>query len=113
MADPSEAKAQPTLERQTVELGKMLKAISDKDPSGTPTLLAAAAFAAWLREAGPNSRHPDRFADVQKHFQPSANANRDLHHLFAMLSPSVDAPEDDPPEPEAPRAFVNLPLASS
>ena len=68
----------PSLLAQTLELGKTLKAISDRDPSGTPTAQAAAVFKGWLAAAGPTSREPAYLADVADNYDVFLNTNEDL-----------------------------------
>ncbi len=99
-----------SLQDQTIELGKVLKAISDADPSGSPTEAAASAFTTWLTEAGPGSRQPLYFSDVQENYDISGNSNRDLWELFHMLESHIEV-EDEEFEEDAPRkTFIGLPL---
>ncbi len=101
----------PSLQQQTIELGKTLKAISENDPAGTPTEKAAAVFSAWLAEAGPGSREPQYFADVAANYDIPMNSNKDLWEMFDILENYIEV-EDDP-EPTQPRTFIGLPLAPS
>lgn len=102
----------PSLQRQTMELGKTLKSIADGDPSGTPTALSARAFASWVAEAGPGSREPDYFADVAANYDVAGNTNRDLWDIFDILENYIEV-EDEPFAEEPPRTFIGLPLAPS
>ncbi len=105
-----QADAPLSLQQQTIELGKVLKTISDADPSGTPTGAAASAFTAWMAEAGPDSRQPDYFQDVLENYDIPANSNRDLWDLFDILENYIEV-EDEEWEDDAPRkTFIGLPL---
>jgi hypothetical protein len=92
-------------------LGGMLKKISERDPTGTPSPAAAAAFASWLASVGRNNREPRYFDDVRENFVIESNSNKDLFTLFEMLNPYVDIPDDDDWEEEQPRSFIGLPMA--
>ena len=105
-----ESEKPPSLQQQTIELGKMLRAISEETPSGCPSDTAAAAFAAWLVEAGPTSREPTYLADVLANYDISLNTNKDLWELFDILDNYIEV-EDEEPEPR--RTFIGLPLAPS
>jgi hypothetical protein len=108
MDDSTEAPL--SLQNQTIELGKMLKTISDADPSGTPTETAASAFTSWMTEAGPDSRQPDYFTDVLENYIIVDNSNKDLWDLFDMLENYIEV-EDEEWEEDAPRkTFIGLPL---
>ncbi len=96
-----------SLQEQTIVLGKMLKAISDEDPFGSPSQRAAAAFTAWLAEAGPGSREPHYFNDVATNYEVTENSNRDLWDLFDILENYIEV-EDEPADEE--RTFISLPL---
>lgn len=98
-----------SLQEQTIALGKMLKAISDGEPSGIPSPTAAAAFASWLAEAGPGSRQPDYFADVAANYAVADNSNKDLWELFHMLESHIEVPDEDFDE-VPPKTFIGLPL---
>lgn len=98
----------PSLQQQTIEIGKMLKALSDSDPSGTPTETAAAVFRGWLDAAGPTSREPVYLADVRDNYDVAMNSNKDLWELFDILENYIEV-EDEEPEP---RTFIGLPLVS-
>lgn len=102
----------PSLRAQTDALGKILKATSEEDPSGTPSELSARAFMGWLTEAGPVSREPGYYADVAGNYDVFLNSNRDLWELFDILEGyiEVDDDEDDEPPPP-PRTFIGLPIA--
>ena len=101
----------PTLQEQTIALGKILTASADEDPSGTPSETATAVFQSWLREAGPGSREPGYFEDVAAHYDVSFNSNEDLSTLFNMLQNYIEVEDEPEPEPAAPRTFIGLPLA--
>ena len=89
----------PSLQAQTMELGKTLKAIADRDPSGTPTPQAAAVFAGWLSAAGPTSREPTYLSDVADNYDVFLNTNKDLFELFDILDNYIEVEDDDvPPE---------------
>lgn len=104
------AEEAPSLQAQTMELGKTLKAISDRDPSGTPTSQAAAVFAGWLAAAGPTSREPTYLADVADNYDVFLNTNKDLFELFDILDNYIEVDDDDaPPEP---RTYIGLPMSS-
>ena len=111
MSDKEEVdKKAPSLQAQTMELGKTLKAISDRDPSGTPTAQAAAVFAGWLAAAGPTSREPTYLADVADNYDVFLNTNKDLFELFDILDNYIEVEDDDaPPEP---RTYIGLPMSS-
>ena len=100
----------PSLQAQTIELGKTLKAIADRDPSGTPSPQAAAVFLGWLQAAGPTSREPTYLADVADNYDVFLNTNKDLFELFDILDNYIEIEEDDaPPEP---RTYIGLPMSS-
>ena len=99
-----------SLQEQTIALGKMLKAISDEDSSGTPSPTAAAAFTSWLAEAGPGSRQPVFFADVAANYIVADNSNKDLWELFHMLESHIEVEEEDWDEDEPKKTFIGLPL---
>lgn len=101
----------PSLEEQTIELGRTLKAIADNDPSGTPSPQAAAVFAEWLALAGPTSREPVYLADVADNYDIFANTNKDLFELFDILDNYIEV-EDEEPGDSPPRTFISLPLVS-
>ncbi len=111
MSDTEEsAEKPPSLQAQTMELGRTLKAISDRDPSGTPTPQAAAVFAGWLSAAGPTSREPAYLADVADNYDVFLNTNKDLFELFDILDNYIEVDDDDaPPEP---RTYIGLPMSS-
>jgi hypothetical protein len=102
----------PPLPELTLTLGRTFKSISEQDPAGTPSERAAAAFAAWLAEAGPVSVKPGYFADVADNFVVSENSNKDLFDLFDLLVNYIEL-EVEEPEPPAPRTFIGLPMADS
>jgi len=94
-----------------MELGRTLKEISDRDPSGTPSEKAASVFADWLALAGPTSREPTYLADVAENFDVLANTNKDLFELFDILDNYIEV-EDEEPGDRPPRTFIGLPLIS-
>ena len=99
----------PSLQDQTIELGKTLKSIADADPSGTPSPQAAAVFMGWLAEAGPTSREPVYLADVASNYDVFLNTNKDLWELFDILDNYIEVEDEEPP----PRGtFIGLPLVS-
>lgn len=100
----------PSLQAQTMELGKTLKAIADSRPNETPGESARAVFAAWMQEAGPDSREPGYFADVLANFDLTQNTNKDVWEMFDLLENYIEV-EDDEDELPAPRTFIGLPLA--
>ncbi len=108
--DIAEEKA-PSLQDQTIELGKTLKSISDADPSGIPSPQAAAVFMGWLAEAGPTSREPVYLADVADNYDVFHNTNKDLWELFDILDNYIEV-EDDDEEPPPRKTFIGLPLVS-
>ncbi len=101
--------AAPSLQRQTIALGKILRATAEDDPAGMPTEGAATAFLGWVAEAGPGSREPDYFADVAANYDVRFNSNRDLWELFDILDNYIEVEDDEPDEPK--RTFIGLPLA--
>ena len=99
----------PSLQEQTMELGRTLKAIADSDPSGIPSEQAASVFAEWLTVAGPTSREPVYLADVADNYDVFANTNKDLFELFDILDNYIEIEDEEPP----PRGtFIGLPLVS-
>ncbi len=100
----------PSLQAQTIELGKTLRAISDRDPSGTPTPQAAAVFGRWLADAGPASREPAYLADVADNYDVFLNTNKDLFELFDILDNYIEVDEDA--APPVPRTYIGLPMTS-
>ncbi len=109
MSDTDTINETPSLQAQTIELGKTLKAISDRDPSGTPTPQAAAVFMRWLADAGPTSREPAYLADVADNYDVFLNTNEDLFELFDILDNYIEVDDDGPPEP---RTYIGLPMSS-
>lgn len=100
----------PSLQAQTMELGKTLKAIADAHPNETPGETARAVFAAWMQEAGPNSREPGYFADVLSNFDLMQNTNKDVWEMFDLLENYIEVDDDDDAPIPAPRTFIGLPL---
>ncbi len=109
MADEDEAAATPSLQRQTIALGKILKSTADADPAGTPPDSAAAVFREWVAVAGPGSREPVYFADVATNYDVQFNSNKDLWELFDILDNYIEVEDEEPDEPK--RTFIGLPLA--
>lgn len=106
---PTDADTPPSLQDQTIELGRTLKSIADNDPSGTPSPQAAAVFMGWLAEAGPTSREPVYLADVANNYDVFLNTNKDLWELFDILDNYIEVEDEEPP----PRGtFIGLPLVS-
>lgn len=118
MADHPPIEGPPSLLKQTLALGKILKESADSDPLGTPSEAAGAVFAEWLEFAGPTSREPGYFADVAKNYIASHNSSRDLWHIFHLLENYIEVNEseydEEFEEPDAPprRAFITLPVMS-
>ena len=110
MSDTDTGIDAPSLQAQTIELGKTLKAIADRDPSGTPTAQAAAVFKRWLADAGPTSREPAYLADVADNYDVFLNTNKDLFELFDILDNYIEVDEDA--APPAPRTYIGLPMTS-
>jgi len=112
--EPGAGGKPPSLQQQTIALGRTLKAISEQDPSGTPSETASAVFAGWLAAAGPTSREPAYLADVAVNFDTQANTNKDLWELFDILDNYIEVEEEDWEDepPAARRRFIGLPLAS-
>jgi hypothetical protein len=100
---------QPSLQEQTMELGRTLKEIADNDPYGTPSPTAATVFAGWLALAGPTSREPTYLADVADNFDVFGNTNKDLFELFDILDNYIEVDDEDPDD-NPPRTFIGLPL---
>ncbi len=109
--EKSDTEKAPSLQAQTMELGKTLKAIADSDPSGMPSAQAASVFAEWLTIAGPTSREPVYLADVADNYDVFANTNKDLFELFDILENYIEV-EDEEPGDSPPRTFIGLPLIS-
>ena len=103
---------EPSLQAQTMELGRTLKEIADNDPSGTPSASAAAVFAGWLALAGPTSREPTYLADVADNFDVFGNTNKDLFELFDILDNYIEVDDEDPDD-NPPRTFIGLQLIAS
>jgi len=111
MPDPlSPGASAPSLQDQTIELGRTFKEIADNAPKGTPSALSARVFADWLAQAGPTSRQPERMADVAENYDVLANTNRDLFDLFTMLQSYIEVEDDAEEEALPPRTFIGLPL---
>ena len=106
-----DAQKPPSLQAQTMELGKTLKAFADRDPSGAPSPTAAAVFAEWLTVAGPTSREPTYLADVADNYDVQGNTNKDLWEIFDILENYIEV-EDEEPGDSPPRTFIGLPLVS-
>jgi hypothetical protein len=110
----TETQPMPTLQDETQDLGVMLKAIAEDDPSARPSEAAAAAFLAWITEVGPGSLHPDYFEDVRENYDVSGNSNADLFDLFAFLQSHIPLSDiDEAWEDEPPKTFIDLPLMAS
>lgn len=86
---------EPSLEQQTIALGKVLKLVADREPEGTPTQSASQAFKSWLNAAGPGSRDPRYFADIAENYDIAANSNEDLFKVFNLLHPYMEEPAED------------------
>jgi hypothetical protein len=112
MDKDNEADKPLSIQDQTIELGMMLKTISDADPTGTPSASAASAFSSWMAEAGPGSRQPDYFLDVQENYAVLENSNRDLWDLFDILENYIEVEDEDFLE-EPRKTFIGLPLISN
>lgn len=108
---PKETTDMPSLQEQTMELGRTLKTIADRDPSGTPSAQAASVFADWLALAGPTSREPLYLSDVADNYDVFANTNKDLFELFDILDNYIEIEDEDPGD-APPRTFIPLPLMS-
>jgi hypothetical protein len=102
------ADKEPDLYEQTMELGKSLKAMSERDPEGKPTETAATAFRGWLSAVGTSNREPRYFEDVAENYDIASNSNKDLFTIFEMLHPYVDFPDF---EEEETGTFIGLPMA--
>jgi hypothetical protein len=100
---------EPDLYDQTMELAKSLQAISERDPEGTPSAAAAAAFRSWLAAIGTSNREPRYFEDVAENYDIAANSNKDLFMIFQMLHPYVDFPDFE--DEEETKTFIGLPMA--
>lgn len=107
---PEDAELPATLQQQTMELGRTLKEIADRDPSGTPSAGAADVFGRWLALAGPTSREPVYLADVADNYDVFANTNKDLWEIFDILENYIEVEDDEPPQER--RTFIGLPLVS-
>jgi hypothetical protein len=113
MADDVDTEeAAPSLQQQTIALGKILKGTAEADPSGTPSEHAGTAFFGWLAQAGPGSREPVYFADVADNYDVALNSNRDLWELFDILENYIEVEDEDPEDAAPPRTFIGLPLIS-
>jgi hypothetical protein len=99
------SEGEPSLYEQTVELGKSLKAVSDRDPAGKPTTIAETAFRSWLNAVGSSTSEPRYFQDVAENYDIEANSNKDLFTVFELLHPYVDLPDY---EEEPPKTFIGL-----
>lgn len=105
----NEERSTSTLLEQTLALGEMLRDIAAEDPAAAPSEAAAAAFASWMAEAGPSSRHPEYFDDVLANYDILGNSNRDLSELFQMLQGHIELPDDDTSDNQQ-KAFIGLPV---
>ncbi len=99
---------EPSLHEQTIELGKSLNAIADRNPDGRPTPTATAAFRTWLSVVKSSNTDHQYFDDVAENYDIEGNSNKDLFTIFQLLHPYVEFPEL---EDEPPRAFIGLPMA--
>ncbi len=99
---------EPDLYDQTIELGKSLKSISDTNPNGQPSEVAATAFTSWLKAVGTANREPSYFNDVAENYDIAGNSNKDLFTIFEMLHPYVEFPDI---VDEDPKAFIGLKMA--
>ena len=100
-----------TLWDKTVQLGFLLRKISDGDPLGKPSAAAATAFRHWLTDAEPKSEDPRYFQDVAANYDIEGRSNRDLFDIFELLHPyvEIEAPEEEDIAPA--RTFINLPIS--
>ena len=105
---PNDTLKEPSLQEQTMEIGRMLKTISEENPSGTPSAGATAVFVGWLALAGPTSREPAYLDDVAKNYVVAENSNKDLWEIFDILENYIEVEDEEPPPP---RTFIGLPLA--
>ena len=90
------AEKEPDIYEQTIELGKALKAVSDRDPVGQPSDRASTAFRSWLAAVRASNSEHQFFDDVAENYDISGNSNKDLFTLFEMLHPYVEFPEAEP-----------------
>lgn len=104
------AQPEPSLQAQTIELGKALKAFADRDPEGKPSPTATGTFRHWLETARENSSERRYFDDVYENFDVGANNNRDLFDIFEMLHPYIEV-EDEDEDGLGPGRFIGLPMA--
>ncbi|MDR3709123.1 MAG: hypothetical protein P4L33_12550 [Capsulimonadaceae bacterium] len=114
MAD-EEVSKQPSLWDQTLNLGELLRALSEKDPVATPSPAAKAAFQHWLDEGARNSSEARYFEDVAENFDVEKHTIGEVFDLFEILHPYLEIapPEDDLTESDPPaRTFINLPLST-
>lgn len=103
---------EPPLSELTSELGELLRKVSESDPAGTPSEMAARVFSEWLGEAGPESKQPLYFADVAENYDIRMNSNRDLFDLFVILEGYHAESQAQDFEPETFKTFIGLPLVS-
>ncbi|HEY3330849.1 MAG TPA: hypothetical protein VGK19_12550 [Capsulimonadaceae bacterium] len=101
------SEGEPSLWNQTVQLGTLLRDISDNDPEGRPTGTAVTAFRHWLDVAQHKSSEARYFIDIAENYDIEGRSNRDLFDVFELLHPfvEIEAPEDVSPA----RIFINLP----
>jgi len=102
------------LMQQTIELGRLLHSIAEKDPQSLPTPAACSAFRHWVEAAGPHSTDPRYFTDVLENYDVSGRCNRDLFDVFELLDPYLELEyiedADDIAQGDKPRTFIQLPL---
>jgi hypothetical protein len=81
---------EPHLWYQTIELGKVLQDLSNRDPDGAPPAPVASVFRKWLLAASDISDEARYFDDVSDNFPIEKSSNRDLFDLFEMLHSYVE-----------------------
>jgi hypothetical protein len=99
--------ADPDLYEQTIELGKSLKTISDRNPEGKPSQAATTAFRSWLAAVSGSNSEPRYFEDIAENYDIAANSNKDIFTIFELLHPYVDFPDVEEPA----KTFIGLPMA--
>jgi hypothetical protein len=73
---------EPDIQTQTLELGRLLAQIAERDPGGTPAWQTIHVFREWLAVAGHSSTDERYFADVLENYAAEERSNDDLFTVW-------------------------------
>lgn len=103
--------SEPNIQVQTLELGRMLAQMAERDPGGTPTQKAITVFRGWLAVAEHHSSDERYFRDVLENYAAEERSNDDLFTMWELLHPYIVVSDDDELPDEPVKRFIGLPLA--